>query len=117
MAFQNALIELGVEDSVTTFTASEFGRTLTSNGDGTDHGWAGHQMVMGGAVKGKNIYGTMPELALGSSNDVGEGRMLPTHASEEYFAPLVKWFGLSGNQINELFPYLSRFNQNGMDFI
>ena len=115
--FQSALAELGVEDSVTTFTASEFGRTLTSNGDGTDHGWAGHQLVMGGAVTGKDIYGSMPDLALGSANDIGEGRMIPSHASEEYFAPLVRWFGLSESQIAEIFPYLNRFDQNGMTFI
>lgn len=112
-----ALNELGLSDSVTVFTASDFGRTLTSNGDGTDHGWGGHQLVMGGAVQGGQFYGTMPALALGSNDDVGDGRMLPTTATEEYFAQFARWFGLTDAEIALVFPTLSRFNQDNLDFL
>ncbi len=115
--FNEALDELGLADSVTTFTASDFGRTLTSNGDGTDHGWGGHQMVMGGAVNGGQLYGQMPELALNSNDDFGDGRMIPTTASEEYGAQLAKWFGLSESEISQIFPTLSRFDQNNLNFL
>ena len=117
VSFNNAMDELGLADSVTTFTASDFGRTLTSNGDGTDHGWGGHQMVMGGAVNGANLYGKMPELALNSNDDFGDGRMIPTTSSEEYGAKLARWFGLSDSEIAEVFPTLSRFDQNNLDFL
>lgn len=104
-----ALTELGLSEQVTTFTMSEFGRTLTSNGDGTDHGWAGHQMVVGGAVQGGQLYGTMPSLDLNSEDDFGDGRLIPTTASEQYAASLAKWFGLNDSEINLVFPQLNRF--------
>jgi uncharacterized protein (DUF1501 family) len=115
--FNDSMDELGLSDSVTTFTASDFGRTLTSNGDGTDHGWGGHQIVMGGAVNGGELYGEMPELALNSKDDIADGRMIPTTSSEEYGAQLAKWFGLSDSEIAQVFPTLSRFDQSNIDFL
>lgn len=117
VSFNSAMDELGLSDSVTAFTASDFGRTLTSNGDGTDHGWGGHQMVMGGAVNGGNLFGQMPALALDSDDDVGDGRMIPTTSSEEYGAKLASWFGLSASEVADVFPTLSRFDQNNLDFL
>lgn len=114
--FNSAVEELGLGQDVTTFTASDFGRTLTSNGDGTDHGWGGHQMVMGGAVNGGRFYGSMPELALDSNDDVGDGRMLPTSSCEEYGAQLARWFGLSDSEVAQVFPTLHRFNQSNLAF-
>lgn len=116
-AFYQHLQALGVSDQVTTFTLSEFGRTLTSNGDGTDHGWGGHQMVMGGAVKGGQFYGQMPSLVLGSADDVGGGRIIPGLAVEQYIAPLLRWFGLSQNDLAEVLPNLGRFDGNAIDFM
>jgi uncharacterized protein (DUF1501 family) len=115
--FNDALNELGLADSVTTFTASDFGRTLTSNGDGTDHGWGGHQIVMGGAVNGGRLYGQMPELALNSNDDFGDGRMIPTTSSEEYGAQLARWFGLSSTEVAQIFPTLMRFDQRNLSFL
>ena len=116
-AFNANLEQLGLSDQVTTFTLSDFGRTLTSNGDGTDHGWGGHQMVMGGAVKGGEIYGEMPELALNSQDDFGSGRIIPSLSVEQYAAPLAKWFGLSESELLEVFPNLSRFDKGSLNFI
>ena len=76
-SFHTALTELGVADRVTTFTASDFGRTLTSNGDGSDHGWGSHHLVMGGAVQGQRFWGEMPVLANNGVSDVGQCRLLP----------------------------------------
>jgi len=115
--FNAAMTELGLEQQVTTFTASEFGRTLTSNGDGTDHGWGGHQMVMGGAVNGGQLYGQMPSLSLNSEDDFGEGRIIPTTSSEQYAATLARWFGLSDSELELVFPLLSRFDQPTLSFI
>jgi uncharacterized protein (DUF1501 family) len=115
--FNESISELGLSDSVTTFTASDFGRTLTSNGDGTDHGWGGHQLVMGGAVNGGKLYGNLPELALNSKDDVADGRMIPTTSSEEYGAQLAKWFGLSDSEVAQVFPTLSRFDQTNVNFL
>ncbi|UPW17634.1 DUF1501 domain-containing protein [Agarivorans sp. TSD2052] len=109
--FDGAMTTLGLSNQVTTFTMSDFGRTLSSNGDGTDHGWAGNQLVMGGAVNGGEIYGSVIEQALDSAYDVGGGRMIPQVANEQYFASLASWFGLSDSEILELFPSLSNFNQ------
>ena len=116
-SFYNATVELGVSDKVTTFTASDFGRTLTSNGDGTDHGWGSHQMVMGDGVDGGKIFGTMPELAIGSNDDIGEGRIIPTTSVDQYAATLAGWYGLTPSQIAETFPTLANFNAADLGFM
>ncbi|MCE0555561.1 DUF1501 domain-containing protein [Motilimonas sp. E26] len=112
-----AMVSLGVSDQVTSFTMSDFGRTLSSNGDGTDHGWAGNQIVMGGAVKGRDIYGALLPQRLGSEFDVKGGRLIPQVSTDQYSATLAKWFGLSGSELNELFPSLSRFDQQTLNFM
>jgi len=117
-SFNADLQTRGLADQVTTFTMSDFGRTLTSNGDGSDHGWGGHQMIMGGAVQGGNIYGQLPQdLSLNSADDIGDGRMLPTTSVDQYAATLAKWFGLTHNEINAVFPNLSRFAQADLAFM
>jgi uncharacterized protein (DUF1501 family) len=109
-AFYNATVELGVAEKVTTFTASDFGRTLTSNGDGTDHGWGSHQMIMGGAIDGGKFFGSMPELTIGSHDDIGEGRIIPTTSVDQYAASLANWYGLPQSNISQTFPNLANFN-------
>jgi uncharacterized protein (DUF1501 family) len=109
-AFYDATIELGLADKVTTFTASDFGRTLTSNGDGTDHAWGGHQIILGGAVQGGNIYGSMPSLAINSNDDIGEGRIIPTVSMDQYGATLAKWYGLQASDFADVFPNLANFS-------
>lgn len=116
-AFYNATVELGLEDNVTTFTASDFGRTLTSNGDGTDHAWGSHQLIMGGAVRGGDVYGTMPSLAIDSDDDIGEGRVIPTTSMDEYAATLASWFGLSPASFGDVFPNLGNFNSVDLGFM
>lgn len=111
-AFQANIEELGLGEQITTFTMSDFGRTLTSNGDGTDHGWGGHQLIMGGAVNGGQILGNMPSLELESDDDIGDGRIIPTLSVDEYAASLSSWFGLTENELNAIFPNLSRFNND-----
>lgn len=107
--FQGVMNELGVEENVTSFTISDFARTLTSNGNGTDHAWGGNSFVFGGAVKGKQLYGTYPSLALGSDLDLFDGVLIPTTATDLYFAELSKWYGLSNSDINMIFPNLAHF--------
>ena len=85
-------IEMSMENEVTSFTMSDFGRTLTSNGDGTDHGWGGHQFILRGAVKGE-IYGNMPRQSVGIDEDIGSGHILPTTENEQMFASLASWYG------------------------
>ena len=116
-SFYQATVELGVSEQVTTFTASDFGRTLTSNGDGTDHGWGSHQMVMGDSVMGNRIFGTMPELAIGSNDDIGEGRIIPTTSIDQYASTLARWYGLSPSQVAETFPSLANFNSADLGFM
>lgn len=113
-AFQDDIDERGLGDSVVTFTASEFGRTLTSNGDGTDHGWGGHQLVMGGPVDGGSIKGQLPSLALNSDDDIGDGRMIPTLALEHLGSELAAWFGLSDNELAAVFPNLGEFDRSAL---
>ncbi|PYC20205.1 hypothetical protein DMO17_18585 [Aquipseudomonas alcaligenes] len=108
---------LGITENVTIFTASEFGRTLTSNGDGTDHGWGGHQLVIGDAVRGGKIYGKMPSLSLGSDDDFGFGRIKPSLSVEQYVADLLVWFGLSESQINQVLPNLPSFAQRSLGYM
>jgi len=102
---------------VTLFTASDFGRTFTSNGDGTDHGWGSHHFIMGGAVKGKDIYGSMPVTGLGHALDVGSGALLPTTSVDQYGATLAKWFGLPDSQIADVFPNILNFSNRNLGFM
>lgn len=107
--FRDALVELAVFSDVTTFTISDFGRTLTSNGKGSDHGWGGHHMVMGGAVTGGQIYGNYPLLSPASPLDVGRGIYAPTTSVDEYFAELALWFGVSAADLDQVLPNVRRF--------
>ena len=115
-AFHAATVEIGVDRSVTTFTHSDFGRTLTSNGAGSDHGWGSHHMVLGGAVHGGRIFGTVPELALGTPLDVGSGRLIPTTSVDSYAATLAHWFGARPSDVRTLFPRLGRFERSDLGF-
>jgi len=107
--FYEALEELGLENQVTTFTMSDFSRRLISNGDGTDHAWGGHSLVMGGAVDGKKIYGEYPELYAGAPLDLDQGRILPTTSCDEYFAEMGLWFGVDHTQLVDIYPNLTNF--------
>ncbi|MEL7449826.1 MAG: DUF1501 domain-containing protein [Pseudomonadota bacterium] len=108
-AFRDALVELGVWDCVTTFTISDFGRTLTSNGRGSDHGWGGHHMVMGGAVSGGEVYGDYPLLAANSPLDVGRGIYAPTTSVDAYFAELALWLGVERSDLETVLPNVGTF--------
>jgi uncharacterized protein (DUF1501 family) len=108
-AFHLAMRELGTWEDVVVFTASDFARTLTSNGRGTDHAWGGNQLVFGGAVRGGKIYGEYPDLALGSRLDTGRGRLIPTTSVEEYSAVLARWLGVPDRDLLEIFPNLAHF--------
>lgn len=110
-AFYDATAELGVDQNVTSFTASDFGRTLTINRDGTDHGWGGHHFVIGGGVNGARIVGEFPEAAIGHQYDTGNGRLIPTTAVDQFAATLGGWFGLNSSELNDALPGLSNFSQ------
>lgn len=116
-AFYQSTVELGIASDVTLFTASDFGRTLTANESGTDHGWGGHQFVVGGAVRGGEIYGDMPPYELDHDHDAGRGRLIPTTSVEQYAATLGKWFGLSNSELNSALPNLSNFSQSDLMFL
>ena len=110
-AFQKALAELDIEDKVITFTGSDFGRSLTSNGNGTDHGWGGNNLVMGLDIDGGKIFGEYPSLNTGSANplDIGDGVLIPTTATDELYADLALWFGIQRQNLGQLFPNLHHF--------
>jgi uncharacterized protein (DUF1501 family) len=112
--FQQALTTLGVADQVTTFTASEFGRTLGSNGNGSDHGWGSHHLVLGGAVNGGRSYGTHPEIALDGPGFVDNGRLLPTLAVDQLGASLGRWFGAGREDLRLVFPNLKNFDADAL---
>ncbi len=120
-AFYDATVELGVADKVTAFTASDFGRTLNSNGDGSDHGWGSHHFMVGGAVKGNAFYGKAPPVSNTNSttdaNDqwhVGQGRLLPSTSVDQYAGTLAKWFGVANSELAGVLPKLSHFG--GADY-
>ena len=115
--FQTTLDEIGEADNVTTFTASDFGRTLTGNGDGTDHGWGNHMMVMGGAVKGGDVYGTIPSMGVDGPDAVRNGRVVPTLASAQYAATLLRWMGIPEDQLQVVLPTLQNFQQTDLGFL
>ena len=104
-------------NEVTLFTASDFGRTLTSNGDGTDHGWGSHHFVAGGAVNGTDIYGRFPIVGDGTDDDVGQGRLLPGVAVDQYAATLARWFGVSDTELDDVLPNLRNFTTRDLGFM
>lgn len=108
-AFQQAMEVLGVADGVVLFSASDFGRSLTSNGRGSDHAWGGNAFVVGGPVKGRRIYGQYPELFADNPLDVGRGRLIPTTSVDAYFAEMALWMGVSRTDLPVILPNLSRF--------
>lgn len=116
-AFYNATVELGVEQSVTTFSASDFGRTLPTNGAGSDHGWGSHQFVMGGAVRGNRLYGTFPTLAVNGPDDTEDGRWIPTTSVDEFSATMARWFGVSDSDLPTVFPNIGRFANPNLGFL
>lgn len=114
-AFQSALEDMGLADRVVTFTGSDFGRTLTSNGNGSDHGWGGNTLVMGGPIVGGRIFGNYPVLGLGDDNplDVGDGVLIPTTSTDQLYADLSRWFGVQDAALTEILPNLRRFAAPG----
>lgn len=122
-AFDDATLELGVSQAVTTFTLSDFARTFVPNGNnGTDHAWGAHHFVMGGAVNGGDFYGTYPTLAANGPDDAdtggsARGRWIPTIAVDEYAATLAAWYGLAGADMAAVFPNLGRFNTPSLGFL
>ena len=117
LAFQRAMEQLNLSNNVTTFTASDFGRTLPCNGDGTDHGWGSHHLIMGGAVNGRRTYGKFPTLAVNGPDDTDTGRWIPTTAIDQYFATLAAWFGVDSGNIATVFPNLGRFSTPNLGFV
>jgi uncharacterized protein (DUF1501 family) len=119
LAFDNALSALGLLNNVTTFTQSDFGRTFQPNGNaGTDHGWGSHALILGGAVKGGNIYGTFPTIALGGPDDsTARGTWVPTMSTDQYAGALARWFGLAQSDLDYVFPNLKTFNYQMPAFI
>jgi uncharacterized protein (DUF1501 family) len=115
--FMGALSGAGLLNSTTLFSASDFGRTLTSNGDGSDHGWGSHHFIAGGAVRGGDIYGRFPVTALGTDTDVGSGRLLPTTSVTQYAATLGRWMGLSTSELGTVLPNLSNFSNTQLGFV
>lgn len=115
--FQAAMAEIGMEDQVSSFTLSDFGRSTGSNGDGTDHAWGGHHFVMGGAVKG-GLYGTLPDLNLGGIDDSGtKGRLIPSTSLDEYISTLLSWYGVDETVKNTILPNLKNFDNPDLGFL
>jgi uncharacterized protein (DUF1501 family) len=116
-AFYKTTVELGIANQVTTFTASDFGRTYRSNGDGSDHGWGSHAFVVGGAVKGRELFGKMPTLTINGPDDTGQGRWIPTTSVDEYAATLATWFGVSATDLPTVLPNIGRFAKPNLGFL
>jgi len=119
IAFYNATVELGISQQVTTFTMSDFSRTYQPATDGgTDHAWGSVQMMVGDSVLGGDIYGTLPEFALGGPNDVANnGRWIPTTALDQYGATLASWFGVPAANLPGIFPNLANFTTKTLSFL
>ncbi|HTL58889.1 MAG TPA: DUF1501 domain-containing protein [Candidatus Limnocylindrales bacterium] len=117
LAFQRAMEQLGLTNNVTAFTASDFGRTFPSNGQGSDHGWGSHHLIMGGAVKGQRTYGLFPTLAVNGPDDTSTGRWIPTTSIDQYFATLATWFGVDNGNLPTVFPNIGRFSTPNLGFI
>jgi uncharacterized protein (DUF1501 family) len=122
-AFWTALGEIGAREQVTTFTMSEFGRTLTSNGSGSDHAWGGHMLVLGEHVLGRQIYGKYPAMVLNANDDANQdwsfnrGQYIPTTAIEQVAASLARWMGVPESGLDALFPLLRNFSPRDLGFM
>jgi uncharacterized protein (DUF1501 family) len=116
-AFHQSTVELGVANNVTAFTASDFGRTLSSNGDGSDHGWGSHHFAVGGAVRGGRFFGTMPALQNDGPDDAGWGQIIPTTSVDQYAATLARWFGVGETELDLIFPNLRNFPTRDLGFM
>ncbi len=115
--FDDAMRKINAHNFVTSFTASDFGRTLTGNGDGSDHGWGSHHLIMGGAVKGKRFYGTPPEVANNGADDIGQGRLVPTTSVDQLAGTLASWFGVSNTDMKVVLPNLGNFSNGNLGFL
>ncbi|HHC7347263.1 DUF1501 domain-containing protein [Vibrio parahaemolyticus] len=117
-AMYRAVDKLGMSKNVTTFTMSDFGRRMTNNGNGTDHGWGGHQLLIGGAVNGRAPIGTWPELTLGGQDDYSKGRLIPAIAADQVGSTLAQWMGVSDNAALEyVFPNIRNFTTSNLGFM
>jgi uncharacterized protein (DUF1501 family) len=116
-AFQRAMEQLNLSNKVTAFTASDFGRTFPTNGQGSDHGWGSHHLICGGAVQGGKTYGKFPALTIGGPDDTSTGRWIPTTAVDQYFATLATWFGVDGGNLKTVFPNIDRFPTSNLGFV
>jgi uncharacterized protein (DUF1501 family) len=118
-AFQSALMELGVEQNVITFTESEFGRTANGNGtSGSDHAWGSHHFAIGAPVKGGDAYGTFPNMTLNGPDDVSNrGIWLPSTSLDQYAATMASWFGVPDASLTQVFPNLGNFTNKKMAFV
>lgn len=116
-AFYDATVELGVASEVTAFTASDFGRTLSVNGDGTDHGWGSHHFVVGGGVNGGRFYGSMPSLVNEGPDDAGWGQIIPTTAVDQHAATLARWFGVGDAALADVLPNIGNFAGSDLGFM
>jgi uncharacterized protein (DUF1501 family) len=123
-AFQSAMDQIGTlhgdpsfAQRVTAFTCSDFGRTFPANGQGSDHGWGSHHLIMGSAVHGQQTYGTFPTLTVGGPDDTSTGRWIPTTACDQYFATLATWFGVDNSNLTTVFPNIGRFSSPNLGFI
>jgi uncharacterized protein (DUF1501 family) len=114
--FNLALGELGLSDEVVTYSTSDFGRTVSNNGKGTDHGWGSHQLVMGGGIDKSEVVGKLPSLALGGDDDQKtQGRIIPSIANIQVQAELAHWFGVDKPLLSKIFPHLPNFQKAGDD--
>jgi uncharacterized protein (DUF1501 family) len=113
-SFHDATVELGVDQQVTAFTASDFGRTLSSNGDGSDHGWGSHHFVVGGAVAGGRCHGTLPSVSVDGPDDVGRGRLLPTTSVDQLAATLATWMGVSDDNLKLVAPNIGNYSKRNL---
>ena len=116
-AFYDTTVALGVANRVTTFTGSDFGRTLTPNSDGSDHGWGSMHFVMGDAVKGANFYGAAPAIGNNTADDVGQGRLLPTTSVDQYAATLANWFGVAPADLSTVLPNIGNYPTSNLGFL
>jgi uncharacterized protein (DUF1501 family) len=113
-SFYAATVELGIANAVTSFTASDFGRTLSSNGDGSDHGWGSHHFVLGGAVNGGRFYGALPSVSVNGPDDVGQGRLLPTTSVDQLAATLASWMGVSDADLPLVVPNIGNYSTRNL---